>query len=90
MIRPRLTREARQLLRRIVPRRERSDSVNAAWEGPVRERLQVDLGTHREGPHVNGRSHARDLHRIGPEFRNVQPKAAVLHSVVQHTELNKS
>jgi hypothetical protein len=70
MIRPRLAREARQLLRRIVLRRERSDLINAAWEGPIRERLQVDLSVHREGPHVNGRSDARDLHRLGPEFRN--------------------
>jgi hypothetical protein len=90
MICPRLTREARELLRRIVPQRERSDLINAAWEGPIRERPQVDLSIHREGPHVDGRSDARDLHGIGPEFRNAQRKAAVLHPVVQRTELNKS
>ena len=35
MIRPRLARETRQLLRRIVRQGERVDLVNAAREGPV-------------------------------------------------------
>jgi hypothetical protein len=90
IIRPRLTREARQLLRRIVHRREQSDPIILSQGSPVREGLQIDLGIHREGPHVNGRSHAHNLHRLGPEFRNVQRKAAVLHPVVQRAELNKS
>jgi hypothetical protein len=90
MICPRLTREARQLLRRIVLRHERAGLINASWEGPVQERLQVDLSIHREGSHINGRSHACDLYHPGPEFRNAQRKAAILHPVVQRTELNKS
>ncbi len=64
MIRPRLACEARKLLRRIVPWRERADLVNAAREGPVREPLQVDLGVHREGPHVDRRSDTRDFHPL--------------------------
>jgi hypothetical protein len=42
---------------RQLPRR----IVNAAWEGPVRE---------PEGPHVDYRSDAGHLHRLGPGYRN--------------------
>ena len=89
MISPRLAREARQLLRRIVFRCERADLFNAGREGPVREPLQVDLIVHRKGPYVDCRSDARDLHRLGPVFRKAQRKAAILHPVVQRAELNK-
>ena len=53
MIRPRRAGEARKLLRRILPRRERADLINAAEKGPVREPPQVELGIYCEEPRVN-------------------------------------
>jgi hypothetical protein len=62
-MRSRLACGARQLLRCLLFRRKRANLINAAREGLIRERLQVDLGVDGKGSQVDCRSGMCDLHR---------------------------
>ena len=68
MIYPRLSSETQQLLRRVVPRHERANLVNAV----IGTSLQVDLQIIIQLRVTTRRSDASDLHSIGMCSKGLQ------------------